>query len=161
MKLTNRIYHYQTCLDDLKGVLVRHLEHDRMQLAWLNREWMSANTMIYVSCVFLGYVAVQGNSTRLQCPHGYSRFPYSTFFWYLSTQHTYDTQIVSYVIFSDVRSLIVLEPWKSRGWTLDTTNGDLVIPKVVLSDESTYSCGGTSERIIVNLDVYGKYGIMS
>ena len=65
------------------------------------------------------------------------------------------TEIATYV--SSTSSVSVKEPWKSRGWDVSWTNGDLIIPEVLLSDEGEYYCGGTKPRSLLVLHVHGEF----
>ena len=68
-----------------------------------------------------------------------------------------DSQIASYVTI--VPSKIRMgEPWKRRGWKLDTTKGDLIIPEVLLVDEDEYYCAGkTQSRSLIRLGVHSEF----
>ena len=68
----------------------------------------------------------------------------------------FESRIASYISPGTVFSIIVEEPWKSRGWNVDTTNGELAIPEVLLSDEDVYYCGGTENLHRVILSVHGE-----
>ena len=81
--------------------------------------------------------------------------------WY-SAWHDNDSvvnaeSVVAYMLTLLDVNMIVREPWRSRAWNIDTANGDLVIPEVLLSDEGEYYCGGTTDTSRVTLSVHGEF----
>ena len=103
----------------------------------------------YQSSLITGVVVFPGDSGVLSCPLGLV----TPMFWSLVSDG--NKQITSYII-SPVVSVKVHEPWKSRGWNVDETNGDLVIPEVMLVDEGVYQCRNTTISSLVILRVYGE-----
>ena len=100
--------------------------------------------------VFLGHVAIEGSHICLVCPGGQGD---GMFEWSFSSDNN-SAQIASYIPSDPV--VRVKQLWGSRGWTIDSTNGDLIIPMVVLADERVYYCGGIKHKYIVKLDVSGE-----
>ena len=99
-----------------------------------------------------GVLVFPGDAVRLSCPNG----PYSSMYWALDDDpyKRFEMLIVSYAPGS---TLMVKEPWKSRGWNVDTTSSELVIPEVLLSDEDEYYCGPTGNLRRVTLSVHGEF----
>ena len=100
--------------------------------------------------VFLGHVAIEGSHVRLVCPGGQGD---GMFEWSFSSDNN-SALIASYIPSDPV--VRVEQPWESRGWTIDSTNGNLIIPMFVLADERVYYCGGSKHKYSVKLDVYGE-----
>ena len=100
---------------------------------------------------------VQGDEVRLSCPH---ENIYTVIYWYSAWYDddpygSYEWPVASMVRDLDIN---VREPWRSRAWNMDITNGDLIIPEVLLSDEGEYYCGGTTGRPTrVTLSVHGEF----
>ena len=102
------------------------------------------------SCWFKGeVVAFPGESVHLVCPCELV----TSLYWYW---HSDSLQIASYTT-SPVYIIIVTQPWSSRGWYVDTANGDLVIPEVLLSDEGEYYCWSTVHWSVLMLNVHGEF----
>ena len=99
------------------------------------------------SSLIPGVVSLLGDSVNLVCPSGLVDPMYWTLGYPSSFRHS---QIANYTT-SQVPSVNVEEPWESRGWTVDITNGGLVIPEVTVSDEDVYYCGGNINPSPVSL----------
>ena len=119
----------------------------------------------YMAALFIAFLfsfsemGFRGDRVSLVCPLSYI----DSIIWFSqwnSSSNTGNTEnkIASY-IGNPAYELKRLEPWEGRGWTIDTSNGNLIIPEVLLSDEDLYYCvlrPGAPDPSLVKLAVYGK-----
>ena len=111
------------------------------------------NISIWV-IVQLQEVVFRGEATRLRCPIGFDRTKG------MSWHNGSEIAIASYKITPPTTSWKINEPWAGRGWNIDKETGDLVIPEVLLSDESLYTCGTENYPSEVSLGVFGKLNFL-